>query len=282
MKKGFTLIELLVVIAIIAILAAILFPVFAQAKVAAQRTAGLSQMKQIGTALAIYTNDYNGGMPTWNTCLATYQGANPADPQCENIWLPTNSWDALLSPYVRNGQPEQAIWNGIWHSPGAEYGPEQGRSIGFNQLLMWDITQNTSSVWDGRYYWANENRIERVSNTVFVADGGVAGRLDPSYFLNTYRDNFVTPLAPLEWAAPWRYGKQGANYVFSDSHARFERGDTMYPNPGHDFGSIAGWPVEVYGQTYCAAAKYQAPDAGMKAPLIAAAEARGVPCQDAL
>jgi len=59
MKRAFTLIELLVVIAIIAILAAILFPVFAQAKLAAKRTADLSNLKQIGLATMIYLNDYD-------------------------------------------------------------------------------------------------------------------------------------------------------------------------------------------------------------------------------
>ncbi len=58
-NRAFTLIELLVVIAIIAILAAILFPVFAQAKAAAKKTADLSNMKQLGTATLIYTNDYD-------------------------------------------------------------------------------------------------------------------------------------------------------------------------------------------------------------------------------
>lgn len=58
-QSGFTLIELLVVIAIIAILAAILFPVFAQAKEAAKKTVGLSNLKQMGTAVNIYTADYD-------------------------------------------------------------------------------------------------------------------------------------------------------------------------------------------------------------------------------
>ncbi|MBS1709109.1 MAG: prepilin-type N-terminal cleavage/methylation domain-containing protein [Armatimonadetes bacterium] len=62
-KSAFTLIELLVVIAIIAILAAILFPVFAQAKSAAKRTAALSNTKQLGTAMNIYTSDNDDSFP---------------------------------------------------------------------------------------------------------------------------------------------------------------------------------------------------------------------------
>ena len=63
MKKAFTLIELLVVIAIIAILAAILFPVFAQAKLAAKKTADLSNLKQIGTSIFIYAGDSDDVAP---------------------------------------------------------------------------------------------------------------------------------------------------------------------------------------------------------------------------
>src|SRR5438874_5120163 len=59
-KRGFTLIELLVVIAIIAILAAILFPVFAQAKAAAKKTACLSNLKQNALAVMMYNSDYDG------------------------------------------------------------------------------------------------------------------------------------------------------------------------------------------------------------------------------
>ena len=71
-KRAFTLIELLVVIAIIAILAAILFPVFAQAKAAAKKTADLNNVKQIGTGLIMYSKSVKKGALNW--CRDIYTG----------------------------------------------------------------------------------------------------------------------------------------------------------------------------------------------------------------
>ncbi|MCG9895042.1 MAG: prepilin-type N-terminal cleavage/methylation domain-containing protein [Fimbriimonadaceae bacterium] len=76
-RRAFTLIELLVVIAIIAILAAILFPVFAQAKLAAKKTSDLSGIKQLGTATQIYLADYDDTFPMhafWEDGWATTEG----------------------------------------------------------------------------------------------------------------------------------------------------------------------------------------------------------------
>lgn len=70
MKRAFTLIELLVVIAIIAILAAILFPVFAQAKAAAKKTVSISNAKQIGLGILMYTADYDDYYPRNDDCVA--------------------------------------------------------------------------------------------------------------------------------------------------------------------------------------------------------------------
>src|SRR3954467_15310843 len=88
--KGFTLIELLVVIAIIAILAAILFPVFAQAREKARQASCLSNLRQFGTAGQMYAQDYDGMYtPPFN-----YQGAA----SCATLdW-----WDDLTQPYTKN------------------------------------------------------------------------------------------------------------------------------------------------------------------------------------
>jgi prepilin-type N-terminal cleavage/methylation domain-containing protein len=95
-NKAFTLIELLVVIAIIAILAAILFPVFAQAKAAAKKSATLSNLKQNATAVAIYLSDADDVFPA-SAYSATPQ-ATPQSPVGTQIY---SVYDALM-PYTKN------------------------------------------------------------------------------------------------------------------------------------------------------------------------------------
>ena len=109
-KHGFTLIELLVVIAIIAILAAILFPVFAQAREKARQASCLSNCKQIGLAVNIYAQDYDETLPN----------AGPVWPQ--NAKIPIfnagygwGMWVVLLDPYIKN----RGVWacpSGAWAS----------------------------------------------------------------------------------------------------------------------------------------------------------------------
>ncbi len=89
-QRGFTLIELLVVIAIIAILAAILFPTFAQAKLAAKKIADLSNMKQLSTATFLYMNDYDDYFPA--------NRLDPATPANNFKWSSSQS----LGPYIKN------------------------------------------------------------------------------------------------------------------------------------------------------------------------------------
>lgn len=93
--RAFTLIELLVVIAIIAILAAILFPVFAQAKSAAKKTVCLSNMKQIGTASVLYLGDYDDQYFSGNTC-STAPGGD---------WG-KHYWPFLMRPYLQKKAPD--------------------------------------------------------------------------------------------------------------------------------------------------------------------------------
>ncbi|MGV3614021.1 MAG: prepilin-type N-terminal cleavage/methylation domain-containing protein [Fimbriimonas sp.] len=90
-NKAFTLIELLVVIAIIAILAAILFPVFAQAKEAAKKTADLSNQKQLATAAIIYSGDHDDFFPRNDYRIPARQS-----------WAPITFREAI-GPYVKNG-----------------------------------------------------------------------------------------------------------------------------------------------------------------------------------
>ncbi len=97
-RRGFTLIELLVVIAIIAILAAILFPVFAQAREKARQSSCLSNLKQIGLAVHMYAQDYDECMPHIKILFA-----GRADPTEESADDP-QSGRVVLNPYVRNEQ----------------------------------------------------------------------------------------------------------------------------------------------------------------------------------
>src|ERR687891_88477 len=102
-QRAFTLIELLVVIAIIAILAAILFPVFARARESARSASCRSNLKQIGLAAAMYKQDYDETMPFQvNGSAWTF---HPTDPANQTYW----GWFYL--PYSKNQQ--------IWACPSA-------------------------------------------------------------------------------------------------------------------------------------------------------------------
>lgn len=99
-KKAFTLIELLVVIAIIAILAAILFPVFAQAKTAAKKATTISNMKQIGIAMNLYVGDYDDIYPKRGTMNGN--GISWATGSCSEAGWGCPSWDKLIYPYMKS------------------------------------------------------------------------------------------------------------------------------------------------------------------------------------
>ena len=100
--SGFTLIELLVVIAIIALLAAILFPVFARARENARKSSCLNNMKQLGIGVAQYAQDYDEHFPLQesnNTVAGVTNNPNYLDSNGVSV-----SWDLMIQPYIKNIQ----------------------------------------------------------------------------------------------------------------------------------------------------------------------------------
>src|SRR3569833_1273123 len=129
MKKGFTLIELLVVIAIIAILAAILFPVFAQAREKARAITCVSNEKQMGLAMLQYEQDNDEEFPF-------LQWINPVNNQAED-------WQQAIFPYVKNGEVTGAHigYGGIWSCP--SFPQQQEAEYGIN----FQLSRNGSGTW---------------------------------------------------------------------------------------------------------------------------------------
>jgi prepilin-type N-terminal cleavage/methylation domain-containing protein len=122
--SGFTLIELLVVIAIIAILAAILFPVFAQARDKARQTTCLSNAKQIGLGVSMYAQDYDEILP-----IGGHGGVLP------------NRWHGMILPYIKNGGDAAGVRGeaGVFVCPSRPTfprSPAHQRGYGCNANLM--------------------------------------------------------------------------------------------------------------------------------------------------
>lgn len=175
MKRAFTLIELLVVIAIIAILAAILFPVFAQAKRAAKDTAGLSNVKQIAIALQIYSADFDDATIIYENTVSGQWTAWPIllHPYTKNV-------DMYYDPSQSNTKPSpfpQAPWDqGVnqwwgWQVPmpinrenfaNDEYNWRQGRTltgmehISERMALTFGELQHPYWINDQHWFWADE------------------------------------------------------------------------------------------------------------------------------
>ena len=216
MRKAFTLIELLVVIAIIAILAAILFPVFAQAKLAAKKTKSLSNVKQLGTALQIYVSDNDDVTPSiWGTTNSASCNAT-LDPLqgCSNEW-----WMPLF-PYfksidlVYSDERNLADTNAVR----AKFGAKKISAYGYN--------------W-GPFGWRGGGMLEK---QVAIITGGNVNRGKPMTSIAevagtfAFGDTYDTPRATIgigfagdTWDgttnASLRYGGT-FNYAFADGHAK--------------------------------------------------------------
>jgi len=142
-RRGFTLIELLVVIAIIAILAAILFPVFAQAREKARQAACMSNMKQIGLALQQYQSDYDGMFP-------------PSQLPSSGLNI---SWPTMSFPYVKN--------EGVFVCPSGEPGLVS-RDLGGG------VTQTYCGITDTNY---QPNMFNQYGDGTSIGMPGMVNRL---------------------------------------------------------------------------------------------------------
>ncbi|NSW55216.1 MAG: DUF1559 domain-containing protein [Armatimonadetes bacterium] len=121
-RSGFTLIELLVVIAIIAILAAILFPVFARAREKARQTSCLSNLKQLGLAAQMYAQDYDETLPRLNIGPGPLTYTLPNGTTYSGYML----WHTSIYPYLKNYQmlscPSDSVRYAGNYTGGGSYG----------------------------------------------------------------------------------------------------------------------------------------------------------------
>jgi len=120
-RKGFTLIELLVVIAIIAILAAILFPVLAQARKSARVTQTISNVKQINLGIMMYNGDFDDTFPLWSAgmgCTPALCPPRPGTSDAGSVFDLRFMYPSLVGPYIKNGvNTTTGALTDIWASP---------------------------------------------------------------------------------------------------------------------------------------------------------------------
>jgi len=206
---GFTLIELLVVIAIIAILAAILFPVFAQAREAARRASCLSNMRQLTTAFRMYSQDYDENFPIRRACDATY---------CYS------SWKHETYPYIKNinifRYPTNPAANVLDETDGTvNYAPG---TLQFNRGYFYYHAFFKSSAPIGSAQWwsgvpYSEARYDFPANTILLGeDKDIWADYGPWI---AFVPNWGT--SGSNWGARHRGSDLAANVGFADGHAKF-------------------------------------------------------------
>jgi len=253
-KRGFTLIELLVVIAIIAILAAILFPVFAQAKLAAKKTADLSNMKQITLAVLMYTTDYDdyymalesGDFSNWPASTQDWSSSHVLGPYTKNDGILVSPQDTFgtTQPYTFYGLTADRPTEPISYMPNSfttfsNYNTSWG--IQNPQGLMPVLPNFTNSETNV----TNTTAVTFPANVILLANGNdeyynygygcgvyLNNEVDYCYiFPGVYQDwlpigiDFAVEGEGGFWGAmynSWRKYGGGSNFSFSDGHAHFE------------------------------------------------------------
>jgi len=139
-RQAFTLIELLVVIAIIAILAAILFPVFAQAREQARKIVGISNLKELGLGTMMYTQDYDEKWPYYNWGLMSCSdvgtgGQSIASSNPMFLYYESCAWCNSVQPYIKN--------IGIFQDPSDKHQWQPGYCISFPQSVYPNFSKST-------------------------------------------------------------------------------------------------------------------------------------------
>jgi len=202
-RTGFTLIELLVVIAIIAILAAILFPVFARAREKARQSACLSNEKQIMLACLSYAQDYDEQLPysAYSTGAAT--------------WTYNYSWRSAVLPYMKNAQILFCPSKKMTTSPFSATNDGSAAESGYAMNTFYSDNASDSGLPDPPQ-GASLGAIDDASSCIFLteSDGGYAW--GPS---QTSWDPAVSYVPAATGAAGRHNG--GANYAFVDGHTKW-------------------------------------------------------------
>lgn len=223
-QSGFTLIELLVVIAIIAILAAILFPVFAQARDKARGASCLSNTKQQSLAFAMYTQDYD------ETTVRTYFGywgmATCSYPNCPAIGhFP---WPKQLFPYIKNKDVftcpsfTSANWDTLKcaYDPAGLCRPEWD----FPSVIGYGLNPYVSSVSLGK--------IQAPADTLAIVETRYYPPGHPSYnaswgWYSAYAPSGDPPAFPWSVWLTARRHQDGNNCSFADGHSKYQRFDRI-------------------------------------------------------
>jgi prepilin-type N-terminal cleavage/methylation domain-containing protein/prepilin-type processing-associated H-X9-DG protein len=206
-RKGFTLIELLVVIAIIAILAAILFPVFARARENARRASCQSNLKQIGLGILQYVQDYDEKYPMCRTSNIVYNGTNNA----------TAPWHLVIFPYTKSSQLYKCPSNTGTANGGKLYYTNDGSGDQFPISYVCNGTDaagnnGTASDFGGDRPMNGVNAsggvsLSRVQNSAqLLLVGEHPSRADPEYY-GTVDVSFQNHLAM-------------TNFLFADGHVK--------------------------------------------------------------